>query len=37
MREVIIGDKVSATIPETVTAPASENANSVKSAPVSPP
>ncbi len=37
MREVIIGDSVSAMMPETATAPASVNANSVKSAPVSPP
>src|ERR1041385_9043865 len=35
-REHIIGDKVRATIAETVTAPASVNANSVNSAPVSP-
>ncbi len=34
---VIIGESVSATIPDTVTAPASVNANSVNSAPVRPP
>ena len=37
MREAIIGDSVSATMPETATAPASVNANSVNSAPVRPP
>ncbi len=36
-REHIIGDRVSATMPETVTAPASVKANSVNSAPVRPP
>ncbi len=36
-REVIIGDRVSATMPDTVTAPASVKANSVNSAPVRPP
>ncbi len=36
-REPIIGDSVSATIADTVTAPASVNANSVNSAPVRPP
>ena len=36
-RDDIIGDNVSATKPETMTAPASVNANSRKSAPVSPP
>ena len=33
----ITGDKVNATIPEIVTAPASVNANSLNSVPVSPP
>ncbi len=33
----IIGDKVSAITPETITEPASEKANSRKSAPVMPP
>ncbi len=33
----IIGDRVSATTPETITAPASVKANSMKSFPVSPP
>jgi hypothetical protein len=33
----IIGDSVSATMPDTATAPASVNANSVNSAPVRPP
>jgi len=36
-REPIIGDSVIATTPETTTAPASVNANSRNSAPVSPP
>ncbi len=36
MREHIIGDSVSASSADTVTLPASVNANSVKSAPVSP-
>ena len=36
-REHSIGDRVSATTPEIVTAPTSVNANSVNSAPVSPP
>ena len=36
-REHSIGERVSATSPETVTAPASVNANSVNRAPVSPP
>jgi hypothetical protein len=35
--EPIIGDSVSATTPETITAPASVKANSRKSAPVRPP
>ena len=35
--EPIIGDRVRATMPETITAPANVNANSRKSAPVSPP
>ena len=36
-REPIIGESVSATTPDTMTAPASVKANSRKSAPVSPP
>ena len=36
-REPIIGDSVSATTPDTITAPASVNANSRNSAPVRPP
>jgi len=32
-----MGESVSATTPDTVTAPASENANSVNKAPVRPP
>ena len=36
MREVIIGESVSATMPDTATAPASVKANSVNSAPVQP-
>ena len=36
-RELIIGDSVRATTPDTMTAPASVNANSRKSAPVRPP
>lgn len=36
-KELITGDSVSATTPETTTAPASVNANSLNSAPVSPP
>ena len=35
--ELIMGDSVSATTPETITAPARVNANSRKSVPVSPP
>ena len=35
--EHIIGDRVSATMPETSTAPASVRANSLNSAPVRPP
>ena len=34
---LIIGDKVKATMPETITAPASVNANSRNNAPVNPP
>ena len=37
MREHIIGESVSATIAEMVTAPTSVKANSVNSAPVRPP
>ncbi len=37
MRDVIIGDNVNATMPDTVTAPARVNANSVNKAPVKPP
>jgi hypothetical protein len=36
-REHIMGDSVSATMPDTTTEPASVNANSVNSEPVSPP